>query len=142
MSAGRPIRNYRYALSIVDNETVSVDWLRARVVASSKQTLLIGAPSAWCDYVRGRTGRRQVWKANVRSTDAQLPRPSTTDDGILQQLIRLSPRQFEAVIVALFREMKTVEHSITQTRYVNDSGFDLREFYNATARSLRGPAPR
>lgn len=122
---GRPIRNYRYLLSILDNETVSVDWLRSRVVAASKQTLLSGAPAAWCDYLRGRTRRRQLWKANVRSTEAQLPRDGTPDSNILQQLMSLFPWQFEAVIVALFREMKTVEHSITQTRYVNDSGFDF-----------------
>ena len=122
---GRPIRNYRYVLSILENETVSVDWLRSRVVATSKQSLLSGAPAAWCDYVRGRTRRRQLWKANVRSTEAQLPRAGTPDDSILQQLTRLSSKQFEAVIVALFQEMKTVEHSITQTRYVNDSGFDF-----------------
>jgi restriction endonuclease Mrr len=39
--------------------------------------------------------------------------------------MELSPKQFESVIVALFREMKTVEHTITQTRYTNDNGFDF-----------------
>jgi hypothetical protein len=122
---GRPIRNYRYGLSILDNEFVSVDWLKSRVIAMSKQTLMNGAPDVWGDYVRGRTRRRQLWKANVRSTVAQLPKTGSADEKILRQLVGLSPKQFEAVIVALFREMKTVEHSITQTRYVNDSGFDF-----------------
>jgi hypothetical protein len=122
---GRPIRNYRYGLSILDNEFVSVEWLKSRVIATSKQVLMNGAPDVWRDYVRGRTRRRQLWKANVRSTEAQLPKVGSADDKILRQLVSLSPKQFEGVIVALFREMKTVEHSITQTRYINDSGFDF-----------------
>jgi hypothetical protein len=122
---GRPIRNYRYSLSILDDEFVSVDWLRSRVVSMSKQCLLEGSPASWNDYIRGRTRRRQLWKARVRSTESQLPKPGSGDQKALQQLVDLPPKQFEAVIVALFREMKTVEHSITQTRYVNDSGFDF-----------------
>jgi HJR/Mrr/RecB family endonuclease len=66
-----------------------------------------------------------LWKAHVRSTEAQLPKPDSDDEQVLAQLASLPPREFEAVIVALFREMKTVEHTITQTRYVNDSGFDF-----------------
>jgi hypothetical protein len=122
---GRPIRNYRYGLSILDEEIVSVDWLRSRAVAESPLSLTNGAPAAWEDYVRGRTRRRQLWKKNVRPTEDQLPKDGTGDDFVLQQLSQLSPEHFEAVIVALFREMKGVEHSITQTRYVKDSGFDF-----------------
>jgi len=122
---GRPIRNYRYGLSILDDEFVGVDWLRSRAVATSKQSLMDGAPAAWRDYIRGRTRRRQLWKAHVLSTETQLPKRGSADEKVLQQLMALSPRQFEAVIVALFREMKAVEHSITQTRYVNDNGFDF-----------------
>jgi hypothetical protein len=122
---GRPIRNYRYGLSILDNEFVSTNWLKARTVAASREPLMDGAPVAWQDYIRGRTRRRQLWKANVRSTEAQMPKPGSADAKVLRQLVGLPPKQFEAVIVALFREMKTVEHSITQTRYVNDRGFDF-----------------
>jgi hypothetical protein len=122
---GRPIRNYRYRLSILDEEFVGVDWLKSRVVSTSKLALMDGAPEAWADYTRGRTRRRQLWKTHVRSTESQLPRPGSKDERVLQQLVGLSPKQFEAVIVALFREMRAVEHSITQIRYVNDSGFDF-----------------
>jgi hypothetical protein len=122
---GRPIRNYRYSLSILDTEFVSVDWLKSRVVATRKEALIDGAPSVWCDYLRGQTRRRQVWKAYVRTTREQLPDRGSSDEKVLRQLAELAPDQFEAVIVALFREMKSVEHSITQTRYVNDSGFDF-----------------
>lgn len=122
---GRPIRNYRYDLAILDTEYVNVEWLRSRVMAASKQSLMAGAPDAWRDYIRGRTRRRQIWKAHVRSSEAQLPKSGSTDEKILHQLVSLSPKQFECVIVALFREMKTVEHAIMQTRYVNDSGFDF-----------------
>ena len=121
----RPIRNYRYTLSILDEEFVSVDWLRSRTVAIDKKALMEGAPAAWADYVRGRTRRRQLWRARVLSTEAQLPIPGSDDERVLKQLTNLPPKDFEAVIVALFREMKTVEHSITETRYVNDSGFDF-----------------
>ena len=62
---------------------------------------------------------------HVLDAEAQLPKRGSADERVLQQLIALSPKQFEAVIVALFREMKAVEHSITQTRYVNDNGFDF-----------------
>jgi hypothetical protein len=123
--AGRPIRNYRYSLSILDTEFVSVNWLKSRVVATGKEALTDGAPSVWCDYLRGQTRRRQVWKAHVRTTREQLPDRGSSDEKVLRQLAELAPDQFEAVIVALFREMKSVEHSITQTRYVNDRGFDF-----------------
>ncbi len=83
---GRPIRNYRYGFSILDTEFLSVDWLRSRVVAMSKQSLIDGAPDAWRDYIRGRTRRRQIWKTRVRSTEAQLPKPGSPDEKILQQL--------------------------------------------------------
>ncbi len=122
---GRPIRNYRCGFIILDDELVNVNWLRARVVATSKNSLLDGASQTWLDYVRGRTRRRQLWKAHVLDTSTQLPKPGSLDEKVLQQLYALSPKQFEAVIVALFREIKTIEHSITQTRYVNDNGFDF-----------------
>ena len=122
---GRPIRNYRYCLSILDDEFVGVDWLRSRAVATSKESLMDGSPASWRDYIRGRTRRRQVWKTRVLDAEAQLPKRDSADERVLQQLIALSPKEFEAVIVALFREMKAVEHSITQTRYVNDNGFDF-----------------
>ena len=122
---GRPIRNYRYGLSILDNEFLSTRWLKSRVMATSRHSLLDGCPAVWRDYVLGRTRRRQLWKSNVRSTQAQQPKAGTVDDKVLRQLKELSAKQFEAVIVGLFREMKTVEHKITQTRYVNDRGFDF-----------------
>lgn len=122
---GRPIRNYRFGLSILDEESISVDWLKHRMTANSKHDLTEHMPSAWADYIRGRTRRRQVWKTQLRSQQQQLPHLGSDDEKVLHQLIKLPPEQFEAVIVALFREMKTIEHSITQTRYVNDSGFDF-----------------
>lgn len=121
----RPIRNYRYSLAILDTEFVGLEWLRSRVISTRKEDLFRGGSSVWNDYIRGRTRRRQVWRANLRSTDEQLPKPGSSDERVLRQLTELAPKHFEAVIVALFREMKTVEHSITQTRYVNDSGFDF-----------------
>jgi restriction endonuclease Mrr len=122
---GRPIRNYRYSLSILDEEMVSVDWLRTRVFAETPAERDGGAPTAWRQYIAGRTLRRQVWKAQVRSTQQQMPLVDSDDANILAQLQSLSPLNFEKVIVGLFREMRTLEHTITQTRYVNDKGFDF-----------------
>ena len=81
---GRPIRNYRYSLSILDEEFVNVDWLRSRVVATSKSELMEGAPESWADYIRGRTRRRQLWRTHVRRTEAQQPRRGSSDEGVLQ----------------------------------------------------------
>ena len=122
---GRPIRNYRYALSILDAEVVSIDWLRGRMTAKSVDAVDPAAPLAWKQYVAGRTMRRQVWKAQIVPQTKQLPAVGTDDGKILQQLAALPPRDFESVMVGLFREMRTIEHSITQTRYVNDKGFDF-----------------
>ena len=78
------------------------------------------------DRLRPRThSQATTWKPHVRSREAQLPTPGSDDEHILGQLTNLEPNEFEAAIVALFQEMKTVEHSITGTRYVNDSGFDF-----------------
>src|SRR5262249_38102180 len=49
---GRPIRNYRCVFSIIDEEYVSIDWLRSRTVAKSQDSLTIGAPEAWLTYVQ------------------------------------------------------------------------------------------
>ena len=122
---GRPIRNYRYGLSILEDEFVNVDWLRHRVISASKDSLMDGAPEGWRDYVRGRTRRRQLWKTHVLDRNTQLPKRGSDDEKLLQQLVALPPEQFESVIVALFQEMKAVEHSISKTRYVNDKGFDF-----------------
>src|SRR5215469_13612092 len=42
--SGRPIRNYRYGLSILDEECVHVNWLRSRTIATEKTTIMNGAP--------------------------------------------------------------------------------------------------
>ena len=104
----------------------------------TKSALMEGAPAVWTDYVRGRTRRRQLWRTHVRTTEAQLPMPGSDNERVLEELANLPPKQFESVIVALFREMKTVEHSITQTRYVNDNGFDFfRYIYHASSCCVR-----
>jgi hypothetical protein len=145
--SGRPIRNYRYGLAILDEEYLSVEWLRERSCAKSTATLLRNAPNAWTDFVRGRTRRRQIWTAHIRKTEEQLPIPGSTDEKVLHQLRGLSPEQFEAAIVALFREMKTVEHSITATRFSGDGGFDFYGSFTmppplAYEVALRGEAKR
>ncbi|RHW33401.1 hypothetical protein D1B33_15245 [Lysinibacillus yapensis] len=55
-----------------------------------------------------------------------MPVKGSEDEKILEQLISLKSYEFEAVTVALFKQLKDVTHSITQTRLSKDGGFDFR----------------
>jgi hypothetical protein len=83
------------------------------------------APAAWTAYVAGQTKRRQIWRSQILSKQQQLPVPGSDDDRILKQFSTLPAKDFERAVVGLFRELKSVEHKITQTRYVGDGGFDF-----------------
>jgi hypothetical protein len=121
---GRPVRNYRAHLAILDEEFVDVDWLHRRARATRQEQLLGDGPLAWRQYQDGLTKRLQVWAPRVRSRDAQLP-PEASDDGrILQQLSTMEPIRFERAVVSLFEELEIV-HRVTQTRPTGDGGFDF-----------------
>jgi len=122
---GRPIRNYRYQLAILDEEMVDAAWLRSRMCADSPAVANEAAPGAWKAYLAGQTKRRQIWRSQVLTKEQQLPSAGSDDEKILKQFSFLSAKDFERAVVALFREMKSVEHKITQTRYVRDGGFDF-----------------
>ena len=121
---GRPVRNYRAHLTVLDEEFVEVDWLHSRDSAEQRAQLYSG-PEAWRRYQSGVIDRLQVWAPAIRSSAAQLPAPGTDDATILQQLIGIQPTEFEAAVVSLFRELRDVPHNITRTRPTADGGFDF-----------------
>jgi len=122
---GRPVRNYRAHLTILDEEFVDVGWLHSRVRASERGALYGHGPSAWRRYQDGVVDRLKVWAPLVRTNAAQLPGVSSPDNNLLNQLVALTPTEFEAAVVALFRELNEVRHNITRTRPTGDGGFDF-----------------
>lgn len=123
--SGRPVRNYRAHLTILDEEFVDVPWLHERVAAAARTSLTGHGPSAWRRYQDGVVDRLRVWAPLVRPTGTQLPTPGTPDAAVLDELVHLTPTGFEAAVVSLFREFDEVRHNITRTRPTADGGFDF-----------------
>ena len=124
---GRPVRNYRAQLTILDCDIVSVDWLhgRARAVSIEQVDSHPKCPAAWKRYKAGQTHRIDIWKKQVRLRSAQLPSSGSPDASVLNQLTALDPFDFECVVVAAFRDIKEVSHRITGTKRTGDGGFDF-----------------
>lgn len=122
---GRPVRNYRARLTILDEEFVDLDWLHYRATAEGLGDLTRTGPLAWKRYQDGLIDRLRIWAPSVRSTVSQLPAPGSPDGALLDQLVTMPPFEFEAAIVALFRELEEVQHNITQTKPTGDGGFDF-----------------
>lgn len=122
---GHPVRNYRSHLSILDEEFVDLDWLHNRARASSQSELASGGPSAWRRYQAGMVDRLRIWAPSVRSKEAQVPTAGTSDRRIIDELVSMSPTEFEAAVVSVFRELEDVRHTITRTRPTADGGFDF-----------------
>jgi hypothetical protein len=68
---GRPVRNYRAHLTILDEEFVDVAWLHSRVTATSVGELQGRGPRAWSRYQEGAIDRLRVWAPVIRSTASQ-----------------------------------------------------------------------
>jgi hypothetical protein len=122
---GRPVRNYRAHLTILDEEFVDVGWLHSRMTASSAADLSGIGPRAWRRYQDGVIDRLRVWAPLIRTASAQLPAAGSTESSLLSQLVSLTPTAFEAAVVSLFRELDEVRHNITRTRPTGDGGFDF-----------------
>ena len=122
---GRPVRNYRAFLTILDEEWVAVDWLHSRVRAQDRSGLVGAGPRAWQRYQDGVIDRLRVWAPLIRSQAAQLPAVGTSDASVLTQLVALTPVAFEAAVVSLLSELDEVRHNITRTRPTADGGFDF-----------------
>ncbi|KGP73725.1 restriction endonuclease [Pontibacillus yanchengensis] len=120
-----PIKNYRCHLKILDVEEVDINWLHDRAKGHDISQIDNNAPKVWKDYKRGRIKSLQVWKNKIRKMEEQLPKLDSLEDKVLNQLVSLSPNEFETVIVSLFKQLKEVTHSITKTRPSRDGGFDF-----------------
>jgi Restriction endonuclease AspBHI N-terminal/Restriction endonuclease len=123
--AGRPVRNYRAHLTILDEEFVDVEWLHRRAMTNRVEELDRTGPTSWRRYQAGSVERLRIWAPSIRSHDAQLPASGSPDIGILGQLVQMSPTHFEAAVVSVFRQLEDVRHTITRTRPTADGGFDF-----------------
>lgn len=128
---GKPVKNLRALLSILDAEEVSADWLNARVVAKDSLADVDRklAPKAWLKARKGKIERRHVWASRIRSKEDQLPISGSADEAILEQMMSLSPAEFEAFTVALVSKLPEImpglEHTVTRTRRTGDHGIDF-----------------
>jgi hypothetical protein len=122
---GRPVRNYRAHLTILDEEFVDVAWLHSRMQATSRAELSASGPRAWRRYQDGVIDRLRVWAPMVRTMSSQLPPVGSGEASVLSQLVSLTPTGFEAAVVTLLRELEEVRHNIVRTRPTADGGFDF-----------------
>lgn len=121
---GKPVKNFRYELVILDEEEVSTEWLYSRVNSDDISEINSKAPKAWIDYIKGRPQKIDVFKKEIKSKEQQLP-VSKSDLQVLKSLHDLTPTQFEKALVELFRELPHVHHNIAGTRPSKDGGFDF-----------------
>lgn len=121
----KPVRNYRCTLSILDVDAVSIEWLHDRAKATNIADFDSRGPKTWLDYKKGVVRKLDVWSPKIRTAEQQLPPEGSNDAMVLQQLVNLTPDQFEIVTVALFKQLPDVTHTITKTRSTRDGGFDF-----------------
>ena len=127
---GKPIKNLRILLSILDTETVSAEWLRQRVISNDVREVDRNyAPDVWRKVGKGKIERRQVWTSKVRTKSQQVPAPGSEDENVLAELFELSPAEFEAFVVAMIDKLPEIvpglEHRVTRTRRSGDHGIDF-----------------
>ncbi|NOD62037.1 MULTISPECIES: restriction endonuclease [unclassified Ruegeria] len=127
---GKPIKNLRILLSILDTETVPAEWLRQRVIAYDVRKVDRNlAPEVWRKAMKGKIERRQVWSSKVRSKQQQVPASGSDDEKILNEVAALTPAEFEAFTVALIDKLPDIvpglEHRVTRTRRTGDHGIDF-----------------
>lgn len=122
---GNPVKNYRAELTILDIEKVQIDWLHNRVECNDWQSMHIKAPEVWQDYLKGNTRKLDVWSKSILDKSEQLPPEVSPAAVLLNRLHQLSPTEFEAVVVELFRNLSHVNHKIVRTRPTADGGFDF-----------------
>ena len=122
---GKPVRNFRAHLTILDADEVPISWLHNRAQAKHIRDLNRGAPRAWKQYLKGNVHKLDLWKSGIRPSSDQLPPENSRESEILAEIAQVTPTQFEAIVVALFRQMTSICHSITRTRPTADGGFDF-----------------
>jgi hypothetical protein len=122
---GRPVRNYRAHLTVLAEDVVDMEWLHRRARATSLLELENDGPDSWRAYQNGVVNRLQIWASSVRPPESQIPPEGTDDAAVLEQIAVMHPTEFEAAVVALFRQLDEVRHNVTRTRPTADGGFDF-----------------
>jgi hypothetical protein len=125
---GRPIKNFRCHLSILDEEVVPLEWIHRRASTTAVKQLNRDCPEIWRDYITGSTRRLLLWRKSVRSAPEQLPPPDTDDARVLDEVVKLTPEQFERFCTRLLEELAIrsgTQHIVRGTRLVRDGGFDF-----------------
>ena len=127
---GKPIKNLRILLSILDTETVPAEWLKQRVVSiDCRDTDQRLAPDVWWKARLGKLKRRQVWSSKIRSKQQQVPPVGSDDEKVLAEVSSLSPAEFESFVVALIDKLPEIVpglvHQVTRTRRTRDHGIDF-----------------
>lgn len=129
--AGKPVKNYRFELTILDVEEVHVEWLLLHLDANeltARDSEL--APKAWKSFLNGRIDRLKLYKREILNKDEQLPPTDSAEANILKSLTMLNPIEFEILLVELLRNLPHINHNIKRTRLVRDGGFDFYGEFN------------
>jgi hypothetical protein len=122
---GRPVKNLRVHLSILDEEHVDTEWLHSRATAKTTDGANADSPDSWKRYLQNREKTLDLWTTRIRSTESQLPKPGSPDAAILASFMELTPFEFESAVVDLFRQVDDARHHIDGTRPTADGGFDF-----------------
>jgi hypothetical protein len=128
---GKPVKNYRFELTILDVEEINVDWIINRANVTSIKNLNNNlAPKAWQSYINGRIEKLKIFKKEILDRESQLPAEGSAEENILSTISKLKPIEFEAVLVELLKSLPHVNHNIKRTRLVKDGGFDFFGEFN------------
>lgn len=119
----KPVKNYRFELTILDEEKVNVSWLLKRIQSIRESNSL--APESWVSFISGRVRKLNLLKKEILKREDQLPPTSSRERKILEALVGLKAVEFEAFLVDLIKELPHVSHNVTRTRFVKDGGFDF-----------------
>jgi len=122
---GKPVKNLRVELTLLDTDEVNISWLHSRAKCSDFKILNESAPKIWRNYVSGKIQKLEIHRQKLLKKDKQLPEENSNDGQILNQLVSLKPVDFETVVVEIFKQLPHVTHNITKTRHVKDEGFDF-----------------
>jgi hypothetical protein len=130
---GRPIRNLRITLDILDAESVDPSWLITRATVKDEKELLPGAPPVWRDAVRGKIRPLRLWRSGIRTKQEQMPAVGSDDEKVLAQIRELDGFEFERLSVAIVDLIPEVIpgliHEVEQTKLVGDRGLDMFGYF-------------
>ena len=84
---GNPVKNYRCELTILDIDTVTIEWLHERVKCKSISDLkYTHSPNVWNQYLKGDIKRLDVWSKRILNKDEQIPPEKSKEAKILSEL--------------------------------------------------------